>query len=88
MGRVREVLVPSGAVHELLGLSNPVGIRKLPSMFDVNLRKLTVTDPSSPALGEWVDRKQVLRWMQAWDRHTGGSEILGKMISEFREAMG
>ena len=87
---MKELIVPSGQVNELFGVKTPeapVGL--LPKdMFGINLRRLTVTDPTNPAFGEWVDRHAVLKWLQACNQGVGGDAKLEKMIDQYREVMG
>jgi hypothetical protein len=82
-----ELILPRAAVNERLGIREPVGVKLAPRDVGINLRRLNVDDPSSPAYGKWVDRAAVLRWMQFWEENTGGSEVLSKMISEYKTVL-
>lgn len=80
-----ELIVPTGAVHEMLGLKEPIGVKLAPREVGINLRRLNVD--VGPAKGKYVDRVQTLRWMEMWNENVGGSEVLSKMIAEFREVL-
>lgn len=86
----RELLVPTGAVNDLLGIRKPepqiipVGLSKVKQ---VNLRKLTVTNPTNPAYGDWVDRHAVLAWLEHHNEAAGGVKVVEKMIRQYRKLM-
>lgn len=77
-----ERVAPLADIHEKLGIGKPA---MLPAVFGVDLRRLTITD--GPARGEWVDRRAVLRWLEANNESIGGSSHLERMIREYREAV-
>lgn len=82
----KELVVPAGQVNELLGVKSPKLVGPTPDV-SVHLRQLTVTHPANPAFGEWVDRKAVLRWMEAHNRKAGGSQLLEGMIRQYRAVL-
>lgn len=80
-----EVILPSAAVHERLGIprSRP---KVAPREHGINIRRLNITD--GPFTGVWLDRDAVLRWMQASNEATGGDAVLERMIRELTEVTG
>lgn len=80
----REIILPTGTVHERLGITQAPTVPVPVKGRVINIRTLNIRD-ESPAKGVWVDRDAVLAWMRAKSEEAGGSAILEKMIDELAE---
>jgi hypothetical protein len=79
-----ELLVPTGAVHERLGLTKAPTVSAPVQGKRINIRRLNVKD-ASPAYGVWIDLHATLAWMKAKSEEKGGVAVLEEMITELAE---
>lgn len=80
-----ETLVPTGAVHERLGLAKAPTV-PLPTIGKaINVRRLNIKDPG-PAHGHWIDREATIEFLTRRSREAGGVPAFERAITDLTEA--
>lgn len=81
MGRNSELLVPTGLVHERLGITDAPKKLRLGGSKHV-IRRLNIKDADSPARGVWIDRDATIKFLEAEVEATGGNLLFERAVKK------
>lgn len=80
---MNELLVPTGLVHERLGIAGAPKRMRLGGTNHV-IRVLNIKDADSPARGRWIDREATIKFLEAEIREAGGDRVMEQAVRKLK----